>query len=221
MSTRHMSGVWQMSEDQPHAAVSRRAILLGLGAVVACRQAQTAAAQTLGKAGRLIAAARSQIGITLAYDPGYTLLRFPGGDVDRARGVCTDVVIRAYRDALGLDLQALVNADMRRAFSAYPTRWGLRTTDRNIDHRRVPNLETFLRRAGAAMPIPAAAQGWRAGDIFTMRVGVNLPHIGLISDRVGTSGRPLIIHNIGQGTREEDALAAYPIAGRFRWAVAD
>jgi uncharacterized protein len=214
-----------MTHYHPPAIASRRAFVLGLGALVACRQSETAVAQVAnrasGKAGRLLAAARAQIGVTLAYDPAYTQLRFPGGDVDRAKGVCTDVVIRAYRDALGIDLQALVNADMRASFSAYPRIWGLRATDRNIDHRRVPNLETFLRRAGAALPIPAMATGWRAGDIFTMRVGANLPHIGLISDRIGASGRPLIIHNIGQGTREDDALAAYPIAGHFRWAVAD
>jgi len=134
------------------------------------------------------------------------------------RGVCTDVVIRAYRDAFGLDLQALVHADMRAAFDAYPHLWGLAAPDPNIDHRRVPNIATWLKRHGAALPIPAAPAGWRPGDIFTSRIGPHGTHIGLVSDRRGAKG-PMILHNIGSGTREEDALADWPITGRFRWAL--
>ena len=168
---------------------------------------------------RLIAAARSQIGVTLAYDSAYSALGFPGGDVPRARGVCSDVVIRAYRDALDLDLQALVNADMRAHFVAYPRRWGLSRPDRNIDHRRVPNLQTFLKRQRAALPLPARAEDWQAGDIVTSLVGGTLPHIGIVSDRA-IGSRPLVIHNIGNGTREEDSLLAHPITGHFRWQLA-
>ena len=171
-----------------------------------------------GKAGKLIAAARAQVGVTLRYDAAYAALPFPGGDVPRERGVCTDVVIRAYRDSLGLDLQALVNADMRRAFGAYPRTWGLKAADPNIDHRRVPNLRTWLERKGAALPIPADESGWRPGDIFTSRVDGRSPHIGLVSDRRGPGGW-LIIHNIGAGTREEEGLLASPITGRYRWAL--
>jgi uncharacterized protein YijF (DUF1287 family) len=171
------------------------------------------------RAARLIAAARRQIGVTLRYDAGYTRLAFPAGDVPRERGVCTDVVIRAYRDAFGLDLQALVNSDMRAAFAAYPKRWGLAAPDRNIDHRRVPNLATWLKRHHAALPIPSDPSGWQPGDIFTSLVSGSGTHIGLVSDRDGARS-PLIIHNIGAGAREEDGLLDWPITGRFRWALA-
>jgi uncharacterized protein len=167
----------------------------------------------------LINAARKQIGVTITYDPAYSRLAFPGGDVPRNKGVCTDVVIRAFRDAFGLDLQALVNADMKRAFSAYPKRWGLKSTDRNIDHRRVPNLETFLTRQGARLAIASDASRWRAGDIMTCLVSGNLPHIGIVSDRKTLTGRPLVIHNIGRGTQEEDILFAFKLTGHFRWGV--
>ena len=128
------------------------------------------------------------------------------------------MLIRAYRDAFGIDLQALVNADMRKAFGAYPKKWGLRRPDRNIDHRRVPNLARFLARMGAELPVPADGKGWQPGDIFTSTVGGSAPHIGLVSDAPGARG-PLILHNIGRGAREEDALLDWPITGRFRWKV--
>ncbi|WP_217429772.1 DUF1287 domain-containing protein, partial [Sphingomonas bacterium] len=161
----------------------------------------------------LVEAARRQVGVTLAYDPGYTTLAFPGGDVPRARGVCTDVVIRAYRDAFGLDLQALVNVDMHAGFAAYPRRWGLHAPDPSIDHRRVPNLATFFARHHAALPIPGAADGWRPGDIFTSQIGGRLAHTGIVSDRAPG----MVIHNIGDGVREEAALFRYPLTGRYRW----
>jgi uncharacterized protein len=167
----------------------------------------------------LISAARKQIGVTITYDPAYSRLAFPGGDVPRNKGVCTDVVIRAFRDAFGLDLQALVNADMKRAFSAYPKRWGLKSTDRNIDHRRVPNLETFLTRQGARLSIASDVSSWRPGDVMTCLVSGNLPHIGIVSDRKTLTGRPLVIHNIGRGTQEEDILFAFKLMGHFRWGV--
>jgi uncharacterized protein len=168
---------------------------------------------------RLLAAARRQVGVTLAYDPAYTVLPFPNGDVPRARGVCTDVVIRAYRDALGIDLQALVNADMKGNFGAYPKNWGLRRPDRNIDHRRVPNLATYWTRQRARLPLSNDPADWRPGDIFTAMTGGRFPHTGIVSDRTSAAGRPLIIHNIGRGTREEDALFDHPLTGRFRWKV--
>lgn len=168
---------------------------------------------------RLVAAARKQVGVTLAYDPAYTVLAFPNGDVDRAKGVCTDVVIRAFRDALGIDLQALVNADMRSDFAAYPKNWGLRRPDRNIDHRRVPNLATYWTRQRARLSVSPDPADWRPGDIFTAMTGGRFPHTGIVSDRITAAGRPLIIHNIGRGTREEDALFDHPLTGRFRWKV--
>ena len=193
---------------------TRRAFL---GAVLAFGVSGEAMALT--NAQRLVSAARRQVGVTLSYDPAYSVLRFPNGDVDRAKGVCTDVVIRAFRDALGLDLQALVNADMRANFGAYPKNWKLGRPDRNIDHRRVPNLATFWRRQGAALPVTDDPADWRPGDIFTQMVGGRMPHTGIVSDRKDTTGVPLVLHNIGGGTREEDALFDHKLTGHFRWKV--
>ena len=139
-------------------AFSRRGVLAGgiaLG-LIGCSKASDAQAQAGidTKALALIAAARGQIGVTRAYDPGYSRIAYPGGDVPRERGVCTDVVIRAYRDAFGIDLQRAVHEDMAAHFAAYPRHWGLQRPDRNIDHRRVPNLERFWQRAGADLPLP-------------------------------------------------------------------
>jgi uncharacterized protein len=192
--------------------VSRRVFVGGFAMLPFAANAQPAS-----RAQQLIASARRQVGVTVAYDPAYSRLAFPGGDVPRARGVCTDVLIRAYRDALGVDLQALVNADMRRAFDTYPKRWGLARPDANIDHRRVPNLQTFLARKGAARPLTGNAADWAPGDIFTSMIGGRLPHTGIVSDRRGVGGRPLVIHNIGRGAQEEDALFAYPLTGHYRW----
>jgi uncharacterized protein len=181
--------------------------------------AQIASIPTSPKAAQLIAAARKQIGVTLTYDPAYTVLAFPGGDVPRARGVCTDVVIRAYRDAFGVDLQALVNADMKSSFAVYPKIWGLKRADKNIDHRRVPNLQMFLKRSNAALELSNDPSDWQPGDIFTSLVGGRLPHIGIVSNRKsGTT--PLAIHNIGSGTREEDVLFAHKLTGHYRWKLA-
>jgi uncharacterized protein len=174
-------------------------------------------AQPASRALQLVAAARRQVGVTVAYDPAYSRLVFPGGDVSRSKGVCTDVLIRAYRDAFGADLQALVNADMKRAFAAYPKRWGLARPDPNIDHRRVPNLQAFFTSKGAARPVTGNATDWAPGDIFTSMIGGRLPHTGIVSDRRGAGGRPLVIHNIGRGAQEEDALFAYPLTGHYRW----
>ena len=146
----------------------------------------------------LVAAARRQVGVTLTYDPAYSRLAYPGGDVARERGVCTDVIVRAYRDGLDIDLQVLVHDDMRRAFSAYPALWGLKTTDRNIDHRRVPNLQAFFKRAGAALAISTNGADYRPGDIVSQMLPGNLPHIGIVADARNADGeRPLVVHNIG------------------------
>jgi hypothetical protein len=195
---------------------SRRFVLAMIGAATV----MPAIAQSRKTSTALLAAARRQIGTTLSYDPAYTRLSYPNGDVPRAKGVCTDVVIRAYRDAFGVDLQSLVNADMKRAFGAYPKRWGLKRPDSNIDHRRVPNLQTFLGRQRAGLTVPEQWSGWKPGDILTCLVNGNLPHIALVSDRKSMiSGRPLLIHNIGAGAREEDAIADHRITGRYRWVI--
>ena len=165
---------------------------------------------------RLTAAARDQVGVTLTYDPAYAKLAFPGGDVPRDRGVCTDVVIRALRDAWGIDLQLAVNRDMKADFTAYPALWGLTKTDRNIDHRRVPNLAALFARIGAKVPLEEGPTPYLPGDIVTWRLPGNLDHIGIVSDRLAADGTPLILHNIGHGAQEENILFAYPMTGHYR-----
>ncbi|MEL6664127.1 MAG: DUF1287 domain-containing protein [Pseudomonadota bacterium] len=163
----------------------------------------------------LITAARARIGRTRHYDPAYVSLDYPGGDVASDRGVCTDVVVRAYRAAFDFDLQKAVHEDMASDFGAYPSIWGLSQPDRNIDHRRVPNLETFLARLGTELP----ARNWQPGDLYTGRLpGNNLPHIAIVSDkRARRSRRPLLIHNIGRGTEESDWIALFERPRRFRF----
>ena len=168
-------------------------------------------------ANHLVDDARRQIGVTIRYDPEYTVIPFPNGDVALFKGVCTDVVIRAMRGQ-GIDLQKLVNADMRKNFVQYPTRWGLKQADANIDHRHVLNLEVFMTRRGNHLPLSQNPTDFKAGDWVTWRVGEqNLPHIGLVSSRKSALGTPLIIHNIGAGTQEEDVLFAFKMVGHYRW----
>ncbi|GIZ11846.1 DUF1287 domain-containing protein [Pseudomonas sp. NCCP-436] len=164
---------------------------------------------------RLVQAARSQVGLTLGYDPSYRRLDYPGGDVPLWTGVCSDVVIRALR-VQGLDLQEAVHRDMRADFAAYPQRWGLTRPDSNIDHRRVPNLMTWFWRQGWSLPLRQEASAFRPGDIVTWDLGRGLTHIGIVSDRTGAEGVPLILHNIGSGTQEEDILFAFEIIGHYR-----
>ncbi len=172
---------------------------------------------------RLVAAARAQIGVTTQYAGTYQPIAYPGGDVAAHTGVCTDVIIRAYRQ-LGVDLQVLVHQDMRAAWAAYPKIWGLKRPDPNIDHRRVPNLAVFFRRQQSALPPPSPASStqssaYQAGDLVTWMLPGNLPHIGVVSDRK-QGAVPLMLHNIGQGTQEENILFAYPITGHYRYAMA-
>jgi uncharacterized protein len=163
---------------------------------------------------KLVEAAESQIGVTLRYDPAYVKLTYPLGDVPIERGVCTDVVIRAYRAALGIDLQKLVHDDMAKNFSSYPKAWGLKTADRNIDHRRVPNLQRFFKRRNAEV----TDAHYQPGDIVTMTVAVNLPHIAIVSATMNDAGdKPLLIHNIGGGTQREDVLGTYQLTGHYRF----
>ena len=169
-----------------------------------------------GEPAQLITAARTQVGVTVIYDPAYVSLAFPGGDVDQSRGVCTDVVIRAMRTSWGIDLQAAVNRDMKRAFSAYPNIWGMKTADRNIDHRRVANLQTLFVRARADLAVTSDPADYLPGDVVSWMLPGNLPHIGILSDRMAQSGHPLVLHNIGRGAQEEDMLFAAPITGHYR-----
>lgn len=174
------------------------------------------AASPISSADKLVRDAKKQIGVTTSYDPAYRKLDFPRGDVPQNTGVCTDVVIRAYR-LQNIDLQQLINVDMKASFSAYPNIWGLKTTDKNIDHRRVPNIETFLARHGQTLST-TDKDSFEVGDIVTWRLpDSNLPHIGIVSNNKANGGTPLIIHNIGRGTQEENILFAYPIHKHYRY----
>lgn len=164
----------------------------------------------------LVTAARAQIGVTVRYVPSYQKLAYPNGDVPREQGVCVDVVIRAMRDAKRGDLQRLVHEDMKAHFDAYPKNWGLKTTDRNIDHRRVPNLQCFFKRKGWSSPVTKKAADYQPGDFVTCMVAKRLPHIMIVSDRKAVDGTPLVIHNIGAGTQEENCLFTYPLTGHYR-----
>jgi uncharacterized protein len=167
---------------------------------------------------KLLAAARQQIGVTVRYDPSYTALDFPNGDVPTDRGVCTDVVIRAMRTGLTSDLQQLINQDMRANFSIYPKIWSLSKPDRNIDHRRVPNLQTYFKRQGYELALAKEKDPTKflPGDIITCLVPPRLPHIMIVSDKKSASGVPCIIHNIGSGTLEENRLFQFEITGHYR-----
>lgn len=165
---------------------------------------------------RLADAARLQIGKTVRYDPVYHSIKYPNGDVPMDRGVCTDVIVRAFRVALGLDLQKLVHEDMQRDFRKYPNNWGLASPDRNIDHRRVANLRTYFKRRGWSIAVSKKVDDYKPGDLVTCIVPPNLPHIMVVSNKKTISGRPLVIHNIGAGAKEEDRLFEFELTGHYR-----
>lgn len=202
------------------SGVDRRLVLLGLGGILlpfqAVAQIQPHADAALSFAQKVAVGAELRAKKAEVYDPAYVKLAYPGGDVADDRGVCTDTVIRAFRHA-GVDLQVEVHEDMRTSFAAYPMMWGLTKPDRNIDHRRVPNLETLFRRKGGAKAISDKAGDYLPGDIVSWRLtGGGLPHIGVVT-RKKRSGQPLIAHNIGAGTREEPCLFDWPMSGWFRF----
>ena len=153
------------------------------------------------------------------YDLTYYSIPYPMGDVPANKGVCTDVVIRAYRK-MGIDLQQEVHEDMRRNFHDYPKYWGLKTTDRNIDHRRVPNLMYFFSRKGIVLPISSKAADYRAGDIVCWQLPRGMKHIGIIvHQKSKDQQRPLVIHNMGDGQVLEDILFLFPVIGHYRYTV--
>ncbi|MEM9080254.1 MAG: DUF1287 domain-containing protein [Verrucomicrobiota bacterium] len=164
----------------------------------------------------IVEAARARIGVTMRYVPDYVSLSYPGGDVPEETGVCSDVVVRALR-ATGHDLQKLVHEDMRGNFSKYPKTWGARGPDKSIDHRRVLNLMTYFKRKGMALEVTKEREDYRPGDLVTCLVAGKLPHIMVVSDKKTRGGIPLVIHNIGAGTREEDALFKFPLTGHYRF----
>jgi uncharacterized protein YijF (DUF1287 family) len=171
--------------------------------------------QAPGIAQRIVAAARKQIGVTKEYDPSYTVLKYPAGDVPLRTGVCSDVIVRALR-GVGIDLQKELHEDMKRDFSAYPQKWGLKGPDSNIDHRRVANLMRFFERHQMAVTGKFdAPEMYRPGDIVTWDLGSGVLHTGIVSDKSGKRA-PLVIHNIGAGAVEEDVLFQYHVIGHYR-----
>jgi len=167
---------------------------------------------------KVLGNAMRQTEITKTYDPNYVVIPFPNGDVPMETGVCTDVVIRAFRGA-GVDLQREVHEDMRDNFSAYPKKWNLPKPDTNIDHRRVPNLQTFFERKGKSLPVTKNAENYRPGDVVSWDLdGKGLTHIGIVSNILNeNTGHFLIIHNIGAGAKAEDVLFDWKITGHFRY----
>jgi len=151
------------------------------------------------------------------YDSNYFSIKYPNGDVPKDKGVCTDVVIRAYRK-LGIDLQKEVHEDMKNNFSKYPKTWGLKKPDSNIDHRRVPNLQVYFTRFGQSFGTSEKASDYKTGDLVTWKINGKLPHIGIVTDKKNSDGkRNLIVHNVGAGQVLEDCLFKYDLTGHYRF----
>jgi uncharacterized protein len=166
----------------------------------------------------LLESANEQIKTTRAYTQQYYVISYPGGDVPQETGACTDVVVRAFRKA-GVDLQKEIHEDMAANFSAYPQKWDLDRPDTNIDHRRVPNLQTFFARKGKALPVTTKPEDYKPGDVVTWDLdGKGMTHTGLVSNLWNAKKRRhLIIHNIGGGTNAEDRLFEWKITGHYRY----
>lgn len=166
---------------------------------------------------KLSNAALSIINPEIVYTPNYVAIQYPNGDVPAATGVCSDVVIRAYRK-LGVDLQKKVHEDMKSNFPTYPNKWNLKQTDTNIDHRRVPNLEIFFTRKGEKLPVSNEANDYKTGEIVTWLINGKLPHIGIVTHKKSPDGkRPMLVHNVGEGQVLEDCLFAYEIVGHYKY----
>lgn len=167
---------------------------------------------------KVLQSAHDQTRVTTGYTQKYFTIDYPNGDVPKETGACTDVVIRAFR-AAGVDLQKEVHEDMKANFGKYPAKWGLTSTDVNIDHRRVPNLRRFFERRGKSLPVTDRASDYIPGDVVTWDLnGAGMTHIGIVSEvKDPSTGRYLIIHNIGSGTRLENRLFEWEITGRYRY----
>ncbi|HEX6184785.1 MAG TPA: DUF1287 domain-containing protein [Pyrinomonadaceae bacterium] len=229
-----------MTRDLPnfHLRLAAAALLLSgvaCGAASTAKQSARTSASTQQEAGRqptpaprpssgspfldrLVEAAVERTSHAVRYDPTYFKLAYPGGDVPSEVGVCTDEVIRSYR-AVGVDLQKEVHEDMAANFSAYPRKWGLKKTDTNIDHRRVPNLMVFFEREGASLPVTQEARDYKPGDVVTWDLSGGLTHIGIVVNVPSESdeSRLQIVHNIGAGPKMEDVLFNWKITGHYRY----
>ena len=168
----------------------------------------------------LVEAASDRLNYNISYDGRYINIPYPNGDIPSNIGVCTDLVIRSFRQ-VNIDLQELVHEDMKRNYDIYPSKriWGLKSPDTNIDHRRVPNLQTFFTRMGSSLVITKEAQNYKPGDIITWDISGRSPwHIGIVSDKISNiTGNPLIIHNMGRGPIINDMLFKFKITGHYRY----
>ena len=173
-----------------------------------------------GQQRKIISAARWQIGKTTSYNPAYKKLQYPNGDIPINQGVCTDVVVRALRKGLRIDLQKEIHEDMSSDFNAYPSLWSLTAPDYHIDHRRVPNMRTYFRRKGWELPLSDLKTNCQPGDLITCTIRRGSPHIMIVSDRKCQSGNWCLIHNGGIGVSEIDALfneeVTGPLTGHYR-----
>lgn len=172
----------------------------------------------LTAADKIVASARDQCTWGTRYDPAYFSIAYPGGDLPKTKGVCTDVVVRSLRSA-GYDLQVLVHEDMKRNWSAYPKLWGATKPDKNIDHRRTPNQMTYFGRFGQKVTTAVTERTkneWKPGDIVFWNLTPTIKHVGIVSDNRNASGWPYVIHNLST-TREEDVLTSWPIIGHYRF----
>lgn len=177
--------------------------------------AQPAGPASFGR--QLSGAAIARTAFKVTYDGRYVSIPYPGGDVPAEIGVCTDVLIRAYR-SLGIDLQRDVHVEMSSHFDAFPKHWGLMRPDPNIDHRRVPNLRVLFERRGDELSTTRDPANYAPGDLVTWTVSGSRPHIGIVTHRRARDGeRPLVVHNIGSGPKLEDVLFAYPMTGHYRY----
>jgi uncharacterized protein YijF (DUF1287 family) len=201
-------------------------LLLLLLSALACRQNSSAppsarvrpiAPETSPTLKNVMEAALEQTKYTHYYDQSYTKISYPGGDVPPERGACTDVIVRAFRKG-GVDLQKEVHEDMARNFSAYPTKWGLKSPDPNIDHRRVPNLRTYFERKGKSLAVTNKPGDYLPGDVVTWDLGGGMDHIGMVTNLWSDDSQNcLIVHNIGGGARVENVLFAWRITGHYRY----
>ena len=171
---------------------------------------------------KLVAKAIDQTKLKVTYVPQYVKINYPNGDVPSNTGVCTDLVIRAYR-GVGIDLQKEVHEDMVKSFKNYPQLWKLKGPDSNIDHRRVPNLMTYFKNKKADLKVSENASDYKPGDLVTWnlqnkKVVSGITHIGIVTDQRSADGeRFLIAHNIGSGNKLEDMLFSYVIIGHYRF----
>ena len=199
-----------------------RKILLSFVAIVASLGLFRQSAALISHTRELFFSKLSKAAIELTlddvtYDPKYYSLEYPGGDLPADRGVCTDVIIRAYRK-VDIDLQKEVHEDMKNNFSKYPQNWGLSQTDKNIDHRRVPNLMTFFSRHGKEKPISENATDYLPGDIVCWNLSGGITHIGIVVNKKSEDGlRPMIVHNIGNGQELADCLFKFKIIGHYSY----